>query len=260
MKNFSKIFNRQNSDRKVDEILKIIDDTTEETKQFFKVNRIYLLSKFKLFSVPFFLSVIFLQAIYIPKPQDIHFVNVFDKKTKQISKLFIDEDKEKTKSIPVFIPDKLILSILKLPSEMGDFDFCISQKSFAINPEEQEISAKNKLFVYTGSVLEESDYINKNSIVIDQETKVCSEDYGIGKNIYFTSFEFDNKETLERVQEWGLDDIDHKYLSGIFRIKFYLKPKYESVILIFPIVITYLWWATLLFYYKIKEQILNHTK
>ncbi len=212
-----------------------------------------------LFLFPVLISIAFLKPILFPGFREISFADVLDKKENLLSILFSDEStKNLAKTTPVLIPDKLLLSVLKLPTDMSEFDFCISQKSYNIDTKENEIPADHKLRIYTGSLSLDSDYINKNSIEVDNNNEICSDDYGPNKSIHLIGFIFNNDETLQRMKEWGLDDPNNsnrKYLYGKYKIKFFLKPKSESVIVIFPIVCIYFWWASLLFYFKVKKEV-----
>jgi len=199
----------------------------------------------KVFFVPLFVSLGFFQQILFPGNFEIQFVNILNKDNNQLFLNFSESDLNKlTKQKIAFLPSKVFLNILKLPTELGEYDYCISQKSYVINANNDPVEADNKLSISTGGSI----------LNIEQNTQVCSDDFEPNSEIIVTGFSFNDSETIERINLWGLDFQNTKHLYGRYEVSYSVTPKHASLIIIFPIFIFYFCWTTILFYRKVKKE------
>jgi hypothetical protein len=148
------------------------------------------------------------------------------------------------------LPTGKIMQILKLPKEMGEYNYCISHRPFTYDVDEQPVQTHDILILQleTGSIIE-----------IKPEEEKC---FDRSPNARVAGFIFDAVETTEQAKKWGVRNSNENTdeLSAFSKIRSRIKLKDNFLLFFFPFAITTLWWGLLSLFINLKNNFIDKEK
>lgn len=195
-------------------------------------------------TVPTCVFFLFYYQATIPFPQTIPFQKLQNRSDDSFDLVLpTDEKFYELKQHKELASDSL-LKLLQIPETLGEYEYCILHKSFAINSNEEVVPSDDFLILTFSS---------GSQMTIPPEKPQCFKKKPDAKIVGFL---INHEQSIQYTNEWGLKDntANTSTLNGYAEIRYEIRFKKEIIFIVFPLVVTSLWWGILLLYSQVEEK------